>query len=277
MEDRIEQLEAKTAKIEARMKSHWALQTDDDFADNYLKKIRNDLQSSIMKMAIGAIVLLAGSGFIFIKYAVNEQFNKENNELIAKLQHSYDTQIERTDDNFEWRRFHDYGKEYVYLSEFYSKAPIAEDTKKAEIHKLLSEAEKYFNDALSHGDMHASTYWELGELYYTYRNDLGLPDEVDKLKAVLSYKDAASRYTEAEIKKGWRSEAYLRIGNVYWDLHDDVAIDPSLRKTYSENAKEYLLKANSEYAQLTHLTDDRTKDNIKKVASLLHEVEGTLL
>lgn len=274
MEDRIEKLEECNAKIEARMKSHWALQTDDEFAETYLRKIKNDINSSIIKMAIGAVLLLAGSGFIFIKYAVIEQFNTENDYLITQLKNSYNLRIHKTDNNYEWRRFHDYGKDYVNLAKLYSKSPIEVDVKKQEIHELLDQAEKYFKDALSHGDMHASTYWELGELYYTYRIEMGFVEEVDKLTAVQKYKDSALRYTEVEINKGWRSEVYYRIGSVYWDLFDDPAMAEKLRSTYYTNAKDYLLLAKNEYSKLTHLVDKRSKKNIEGISGLLAKLEG---
>lgn len=275
MTKRIETLEEKIAVIEARMKSHWALQTDEEFADSYIVKIRNELHSSILKMAIGAIVLLAGSGFVFIKYAVNEQFNSQNEKLKQRLERSYSAEVEKTYNNFEWRRFHDYGKDYVNLAELYSKSPIEVEKKRQEVKKHLNEAEKYFRDALSHGDMHASTYWELGELYYTYRLDMGLMHEVDKVKAVQKYMDAANRYTEVEVSKGWRAEVYYRIGLVYWDLTDDSAISDQQRSGYIKQAKHYLELAKNEYSRFSHLTDDRSKDNIEGISDLLGKIETT--
>lgn len=275
MEKRIDKLEERTAQMQARMNSHWAFQTDDEFVNSYLLKLRNELQSSIFKMAVGAIVLLAGSGFIFIKYAVNEHFNNQNEMLKNKLQTSYNQQIEKTDNNFEWRRFHDYGKNHVNLARIYSKAPLEEEVKETQVHDLLNEAEKYFKDALSHGEMHASTYWELGELDYSYPIEMGLKNEVDKLRAIQRYKDAISRYTEVEVSKGWRSEVFFRIGSVYLDLADDHGVREPLRAKYSSSASAYLKKAKNEYARHAYLTDNRSKGNVERISDLLAKIEGS--
>ena len=265
--------EERLAKIEARMKTHWALQTDEAFAETYMQRLRNELQSSILKTTMGAFLLLAGSGFVFIKYAVNEQFSSENSKLIARLQGSYEDQVKRTDSNFEWRRFHDYGKDYVNLAMLYSKSPLEDRQKKLDIHRLLNEAQGYFKKALEHGDMQASTYWELGELHYTYRIDMGLDKEADKFKAVEQYKNAAARYTDVEISKGWRAEAYYKIGTVYWDLQDDTGVDSLNRKTYIDNAKRYLTDASNEYAKYRNLTDERSRNNVERISALLAQAQ----
>ncbi len=273
MEENITEINKRLATIEMRMKTHWALQTDQEFAENYVQQIKNDLQAFIVKMALGAIVLLAGSGFIFIKYAVNEQFSSENEKLIKRLESSYESQIIRTDANFEWRRFHDYGKDYVNLAELYSVSPISKEDKDKHIHQLLDEAEGYFRISLSHGDMHASTYWELGELRYSYPEKMKITSEIDKISAIENYKDAAMRYTEIEIGKGWRAEAYYKIGDVYWDIQDDSGIESANRKKYQEKAKEYLVKAKRGYSRLPSQNDDRTKYNIQSITKLLSEIE----
>lgn len=273
MEENLAGIEERLAKIEVRMKTHWALQTDPEFAENYVRRLRNELHASILKMAMAAIVLLAGSGFVFIKYAVVEQFSSENSRLITSLKVTYEEQVKRTDSNFEWRRFHDYGKDYVNLATLYNKSPMEETKKKSEIHGLLDEAARYFKKALEQGDMQASTFWELGELNYTYRINMGLDNEVDKFKAIEQYKNAASRYTEVEVSKGWRAEAYYKIGVVYLDAQDDKGVNNSHRKTYIDSAKKYLLDANSEYSKYRNLTDERSRKNIENISSLLAQIE----
>ena len=272
MEAKLLDIEERLAKIEARMKTHWALQTKDDFAESYILRLRNELQASVFKIAIAAVVLLAGSGYVVIKYAVDERFQIANAHLISRLQESYDNQIKRTDSNFEWRRFHDYGKDYVYLAELYSKAPLAKDEKKKNVHNLLNEASGYFGKALELGDMKASTYWELGELSYTYPLKMDLPEEVNKLEAIEKYKDATERYTALEISKGWRAEAYMKIGQVYWDLHDDSGLKKNNKDVYMNNAKEFLTKAKNEYSKYQNLADDRTKKNTEEISKLLAQI-----
>lgn len=270
--NRVDELAESVAKIEARMKTHWALQTDDEFADHYIQRIKNELHSSIVKMAIGAIVLLAGSGYIFIQYAVSDNFSSKNASLISQLEKSYNKQIERTDENFEWRRFHDYGKDYANLAELYSLSSIPENKKEEKIHKLLDEAENYFNKSLLHGDMHASTYWELGELKFSYPKEMRLAAEIDRLSAIEDYENAAIRYTDVEIEKGWRAEAYYKMGFAFHELASDLGHKKESRQKYLKQAKTYLYKAKTEYSRVKGRTDERAVDNIKHIGELLSAI-----
>lgn len=218
---------------------------------------------------MAAIALLAGAGFVFIKYAVNQTFQEENKELISKLESSYNKQITRTDDNFEWRRFHDYGKDYVYLAKLYSLAPLDKADKEKHVHGLFSEANSYFKKSLAHGDMHASTYWELGELRYSYPMSMELTSEVDLLEAIRFYKEASTRYTSIEIEKGWRAEAYYKIGACYFDLAQDKSPDNKLLEEYKKHATEYLQKADNDYSKIHDQNDERTRSNIGHISKLL--------
>lgn len=271
--NRLEQVEKKVAKVESRLESHWALQTEDDFAKRYVESAKNEIQVSIIKLALAVIALLAGAGFVFIKYAVNQTFQEENKELISKLESSYNKQVTRTDDNFEWRRFHDYGKDYVYLAKLYSLAPLDKAEKEKHIRGLFSEALGYFKKSLAHGDMHASTYWELGELRYSYPLSMELASEVDILEAVTFYKEASNRYTRTEIENGWRAETYYKIGACYFDLTQDKSTDNKLLEEYKKHAKEYLQKADDGYSKIHDQNDERTRSNIEHISKLFKSLE----
>jgi hypothetical protein len=272
LETRLTSTETRLATIELRMKTHWALQSDEQFAETYVKRVRNDLNLAIAKMALGAVVLLAGSGFVFIKYAVNEQFSTANSGLIAKLKESYDAQVERTDSNFEWRRFHDYGKDYVNLATLYSLSPLEQPLKDEKLHKLLAEAHRYFSKALSHGRMQASTYWELGELAFSYPKAMKLESEIDRLKAIQHYEDAVSRYTDVEVSKGWRAEAKFKLAAVYADLWR-LAGPPAEQTKWRDAAKKHAREAKDEYSKVADPTDERTLTNIREIATMLATIE----
>jgi hypothetical protein len=273
-ENTVSDLDERVAKIELRMKTHWALQSDQEFAETYVQRVRNDLTQSIAKMALGAVVLLAGSGFVFIKYAVNEQFSTENGKLIKKLEGAYDEKVEMTDSNFEWRRFHDYGKDYVNLAELYSLAPLETSLRDEKVRSKLDEAARYFRKALAHGNMHASTYWELGELLYSYPLKMHLSAEVDRKQAIQHYLDAVDRYTKVEIAKGWRAEASYKVGAIYWELHG-METDEKKRANHREEAKRHLIEAKNGYAKIADQRDERTQSNIAAISRTLAAIEGT--
>lgn len=273
MSTAIDEIRKRISKLEARNNAHWALQTEDDFVNQYIDRAKIEFQRTIIRIAIAAFVLLGGAGAVFVEHSIHKTFKNQNAQLVKELQDSYTNRIALTNNNFEWRRFHDYGKDYVNLAKLYNEVelPIAE--KKVKILDLLKEAEKYFKDALSHGDMHASTYWERGELLYGYPLEFGFIDNVNRLKAIEMYKAAAKRYTLVEIAKGWRAEAYLRIGTVYWEL----AQSNQNRDEFSDFRKrslKHLNMASDGYAENPHLTDDRSKANIDKIIDLTSAVEG---
>lgn len=263
----VTQLEVKLAKLRAEYASSWALHTKDDFERNFSREIKNEIQNTMMKWAIGAVVLLAGTGTIFVKYAVIQTFKEENSKLVQDFYQKYDAQLDLLRANFEWRRFHDFGKDYVYLAQLYADSPVAEELRAKRITENFNEAEQYFRRSLQYGDMHASTYWELGELLFTYPQKLKLPNRLDAAKAIERYKQAVDRYTQVEVDAGWRAEAYLLIAKTYLYLAQSNPTDENPPK----KAKEFLLKANSDFAALKDQTGPRTRANIEEVQKILLE------
>jgi len=165
-----------------------------------------------------------------------------------------------------------YGKDQVYLAQLYADSPVESELKSKRIGNALSEAEQYFLQALQHGAKHASTYWELGELSFTYAINLPHPAHVDVEKDVQRYQQAADRYTQPEIDAGWRAEAYLRMGKAY--LYSARQSPESLH-LYNE-VKNMLLKASADFARLKDQSGARSRDDIEEVRQLLSELEQGL-
>lgn len=271
---RINRLEESLAKLRAEYANSWALHTKDDFELGFARDIRNEIQGTISKWAFGAVVLLLGAGALFIKYSVSQVFRDENEKLVTEFSEKYDRQLERLQDNFEWRRFHDYGKNYVYLSELYLDSPVEPLLKTERIVGHLNTAEQYFLRALQHGDRHSSTYWELGELYYSYPLKLNVPRRLDPPKAIEHYGQAANRYTQIEIGKGWRAECYIRMAEAY--LHMVKATEDGVSaQAHHGKAVELLNLASSDYAGMEDQSGPNNQKNMRRLQALLVDVRNT--
>lgn len=269
VEQRINQLEENIARLRGEYASSWALHTKNDFTKLFSQEIRNELQSKMLKWAIGVIALLAGTGAIFIKYTVIQTFKDENSKLVRELYQKDEAQASALQESFQWSRFHDYGKDQVYLATLYGDSPVEPDLKLKRIAKALDEAEQYFLQALQHGKTHASTYWELGELAFTYPNSLSYTARIDVDKAIQRYQQAADRYTQPEIDAGWRAEAYLRIGKAY--LYS--ARQSPENSHFASEAKKMLLKASADFANLNDQSSSRRRDDIDETQRLLSQLE----
>lgn len=64
----------------------------------------------------------------------------------------------------------------------------------------------------------------------------------------------------------------MKIGQVYWDLHDDSGLKKNNKDVYMNNAKEFLTKAKNEYSKYQNLADDRTKKNTEEISKLLAQI-----
>ncbi|HEY5813308.1 MAG TPA: hypothetical protein VIT23_11725 [Terrimicrobiaceae bacterium] len=272
VEPRVKQLEENIAQLRGEYASSWALHTKNDFTKIFSQEIRNEIQGKMLRWSLGLIALLAGSGVIFIKYTVIQTFKEENSKLVRELYQQDEAQAAALQENFQWSRFHDYGKDQVYLATLYGDSPVEPKLKVERIGKALDEAEHYFLQSLQHGTRHASTYWELGELAFTYPLSLSYTPRIDINKAIQRYQQAADRYTQPEIDAGWRAEAYLRIGKAYlYSLNQS----PENRYFASESQK-MLLKAKADFASIKNQSSARTRDGVDEVQELLSELEKTL-
>lgn len=262
--DRLDQLEEKIAVLRAEYAGSWALRTRDDFELGFVKEIKAELLGTMFKWALGTVVLLLGSGALFIKYTVIQTFREENDQLVHEIQKNTDRQVDLMNSSYEWRRYHDYGKDYIYLAGLYFDSPLDTTVKARKVASNLDEAEGYFNKALRQEGAHASTYWELGELYFGYPLRYDVPQRMDLRKAISYYKNAIDRYGQAEIRNGWRAQCYLRLAEAHGKLLEKSA---GQSQVDWEDTKAALEKANQDFSDLEDQAEH--KDDIQRVRDLL--------
>jgi len=257
-------LEESIAKLRAEYAGSWALHTKEDFELGFAREIKNDLQGTIFKWAFGALVLLLGVGAIFIRYSVTHVFHEENAKLVSDFSRNYEDQTALLAENFEWRRFHDYGKDYAYLAEMYFDSPVASPRKEERIAEHLDNSRQYFSMSLRHGTQHGSTHWELGELYFKYPIRLHVQGRVNAQKALWHYDQASSLYSQLEIEKGWRAQCYMNIGEVYLYLADK-GIEPEKNR---DSARVFLDKARDDFAGVKGQMREGVQADIERLQQL---------
>lgn len=263
MEEKILELEKKHAELKSNLESCWLYHLNDGSIVTLKEEIMHKLSGSVVKLLVASFVIMSGAAYFLIEHAVSEAFDKKNDSLIAEFKLKYER-------NFEWKRFHDYGKSYTYLAEMYAESPIDTDLKVEKIRKNYSYAEDYFKTALTFGSMPGTTYWELGELYYTYPKRDGIHSLIDKKKALGYYTQAIGRYTDNEVAQGWEAEAQLFIAKVYLDMSKTNSQD---KDDYIGKARTYLKSAENGYKSLGELTSIDSVNNSEEISSLLIKTE----
>lgn len=160
--------------MEAQIASSWALRTRTEFETEFKDRIKNEILGFTVKVGISALILLGGAGYLFIKSANTEVYQGQNKQVISDLKAKYEENLAEERTRFEWKRQHDYGKNYIYLAEFYWNSEITNaEKKKTLISQQFSRAETYLNYAMRCDPQQATTYWEQGELHYTYPKKFG--------------------------------------------------------------------------------------------------------
>ena len=255
-------------KLEAKVNSHWVFHTPDEFNERYINQIKSGLNQSIIRTTLTAIIILFGAGAAFINSIIKQTFDEESKELAERLTSEYQIKSDKIRDDFEWRRFHDYGTDFIQLARLYSKTPMDSTLMKVEIHELLKNAEGFFQQALEHGTIHASTYWEMGQIRYTYPIEFGIEEEVDLVQAKKNFELAVLRYKESEVAKGWRAECYIKLAEVNLRLSNGAERSAPDMAHHKANACELLLKARNELARVSDQTQPNLKGNIQRVAQL---------
>ena len=262
--------EERLAEIEGKLASSWALKTRTEYENEFRQYIKNELLSYTTKLVIAALVLISGAGYLFIKSAILEVYQSQNKELIDNLKAKYELNLGAERKRFEWRRHHDYGKTYIYFAKLYYDNFIGSNIPPQKKIELVSHqfdrAETYFEYAMRADPEEATTYWELGELYYTYAKDYGLPARVDPNKALYYYELAIKSYSDAEISKGWRGDPYRVAGKIYLEWAKDSSKN---HETCLSKAKEYLNAARGEYTKAIPESRDYNAERIKEVDDLL--------
>lgn len=162
-------LDERIAEIEAKMASSWALKTRAEYEVEFRDRVKNEVLAHATRLAIAALIFLSGAGYLLIKSVVTDVYQSENQKVVADLKSRYDINLAEERARFEWKRHHDYGKSYVYLAlQEWNSAGLDDQKKKALIGTQFPIARTYFMYAMRADPQQATTYWELGELHYSY-------------------------------------------------------------------------------------------------------------
>lgn len=269
-------IEERLAEIEGKIASSWALKARPEYEAEFKERIKGEVLAHTTKLAIAALIFLSGAGYLFIKSAVLDVYETENQKVISDLKAKYENNLADERARFEWKRYHDYGKNYIYLAGFYWNSGIGDEQKKKDmIAKQFSNAKTYFLYAMRADPQQATTYWELGELHYSYPKKYAQPDWIDTDKALRFYQQAAKLYTEAEISSGWRADAYRLIGKIYFEQVQTATKDNEANKNLAAS-RDYLSKARDDYVKAIPESRDYNKDGLVEVDDMLEKLPKLL-
>ncbi len=258
--------------MEARIAASWACRTSNDYEKQFKNSIKHEVILFATKIVIAGIVLLGGAGYLFLKSAITDVYQNENQKVISDLRARYDLILADEQKRFEWKKNHDYAKNYVYLAEFYSKIEMPEDRKLEMLKKTFDRARTYFEYGLRSDPQQGSTYWELGELYYTYPKEYGFSSLVDLQLALNNYERAANHYGEIEISKGWRADALRMIGKIYFE-QAKATMDKKNKSELLLKAVENLKKAEEDYISAIPESRNYNSPRLKETQKLINSAQ----
>lgn len=264
-------IDERLAEIEGKIASSWALKTRTEYEAELKDRIKSEVLAHATKLAIAALIFISGAGYLFIKSAVLDVYHDENQRVISDLKAKYESNLADERARFEWKRYHDYGKNYVYLAGFYWDSGLGDDQKrKAMIANQFSKAETYFSFAMRTDPQQATTYWELGELFYSYPRKYGQVDRINTDKALHFYQQAVKLYSDGEIAKGWRADPYRMIGKIYLEQAQKAVKEKEISEKIS-SSREYLSKARDDYVKAVPESRDYNKDGLAEVDEMLQK------
>jgi len=116
-----------------------------------------------------------------------------------------------------------------------------------------------------------TTYWELGELNYTYPKKWCRPELVDVTKAIYYYKLASKLYPEFDVLRGWRADAYRMIAKIELEKAKMTDNTEEAAKTRT-TALEHLEKARDEYTNAIPESREYNKNNLAEVDEMRMEL-----
>lgn len=265
IENRVRKIENGVAKLEGSLASSWALHTKDEYENGFKDKVKNDIMNYVVKIVISAMVLLGGAGYVYVKSTMVDVYRTENKQIIDDLKARYESSINNNRLLFDWQRYHNYAKNYLYLAELYSKSNIDEKTKREKIKECLMRAKTYFDYALNSNPKQGSSYFELGEIYCNYSYKYNIKECYDIDKSLNYYCQSSKNYTDAEIAQGWRADAYRKIGIIYFDLFKRN----SEKIEYLIKAEDYMNKACEEYQNAVPESREYNKNSLNEVNDYL--------
>jgi hypothetical protein len=261
------------AKIEGQLASCWALYTREEYESQFRERVKNEVLSYVTKVGISILVLLGGAGYLFIKSAVLDIYENQNEKIISDLRNKYENNLADQRSKFEWKRNHDYGKNYIYLAEFYASSDIKLDHKRKLLEKQFTRANTYFMYAVRADPTQATTYWELAELHYSYPHDYDAPAWIDQDRALYYYEKAANLYSEIEISRGWRADPYRLIGLIHLE-RARATNDVAAQNKEIASSQEYLIKARDDYMRAIPESRDYNKQHLEEVEDLIVKINN---
>jgi tetratricopeptide (TPR) repeat protein len=273
-EKQLSKLECRLAKIEGDMASSWALKTKDDYEKTFKDGIKDDMRGFIVRLAISAVLVLGGVGYVFIKSAVTDAYESRNKEAIADLQRNYEARLKLDQTRYDWSRFHNYGKDLIRVAEFYNYLPVEEPKRQQLVERLMKRSEEYFEDASRVDPSQGSTYYELASLKYSYPMNFNVQHRIDLKKAIQYYQQAIAAYSPEECAKGWRADAYLMLGTIYQSI---ATTNPSEKASATPLALNNLTEAKKEFENLSKYGIEKFKpsdlnDKLSKIQDLMTQV-----
>lgn len=273
-EQTISKLEQRLSKLEGVIASSWATCTKDEYEKEFKSNCKQDIMIFVGRALVGITLFLAGVGYVYVKAVVSDVYDSKNKEVIAGLQSKYDAQAKLDKDRFEWQRNHNFGTNFIHLAEFYShvkdEAIDASEKQKA-LAEVFNKAEQYFQYALNHDMNQGSTYWELGQLHYSYPIKYGFGAFFNKDLAVSNYEEAIKHYTQDEIGKGWRADSYKMLGKIYLENSQTTTTANSQIEILNK-AEEVLRKAKADYQSSIPESKKDNKPKVDEVDNLLADV-----
>jgi len=261
-------VDERLAAIEAQLASSWALRTRTEYEADVRSRMKSELLSYVTTLVVSAFVLLGSAGYIFLRSAIVDVYHTENDKIIGDLRAKYDTDVLQQHTDFEWKRYDDYGKNYVYLAEFYSNSGVTDERKAELLRKQFSRAKIYFTYAIRTDPRQASTYWELGELYYSYPKEYGLPEWVDINRALNYYEEGSKLFSEAEVSRGWRGDTYRMIGRLKLEQAKALRKEDDISRLVS-SAQEYLVRSRDDYVHAIPESREYNSQHAVEVDELL--------
>ena len=242
-------IEDRVAELESKIGSSWALKTQDDYEADFRERIKGEILTYTIKLAVPALVVLGGAGYLFIRATILNLYEQQDQQTFRELNTKFENTLRELEAGTEWNKLHDYAKNYMYLADFNWYAASKHTREQLdEIHREVTKAEKYFKLALRSDAQQATSYWELGQLHYSDAIKYGDSELCNPEWALLYYKKALKYYTDAEAGRGWRADALYMIskvtlGNAQRRLAEaQKAKDPLGRKT-ARQASDDLLKS----------------------------------
>jgi hypothetical protein len=270
----ISELAKRLSKLEGDFASSWVTYTKAEYEEEFKSKCKQDIRNFVYKFLVGITLTLAGVGYFYVRHIVGEVYESKNNEVIAGLQLKYDKQASLDKDRFEWQRNHNFGTNFIHLAEFYTHVKdgaIDASEKQKALAEVFTKAEQYFQYALRDDMNQGSTYWELGQLHYSYPVKYGFSAFFDKDLAVSNYEEAIKHYNQDEIGKGWRADSYKMLGKIYLE-NSQATVTANQKIEILNKAEEALRKAKADYQSSIPESRKENKPNFDEVDKLLADV-----